>query len=57
MTATLDIEIPLSLSKVPRLELQKSISLLLQDYTEFDIHLLRKYMQIRDLPESRFINL
>lgn len=40
MTTTLDIDVPKGLSKMPRDDLQRSISLLLRDYTEFDIHLL-----------------
>lgn len=57
MTITLNIDIPKRLSKISHDELQKSLSWLLQDYTEFDLHLLQKHMQIRDLPESRFVNL
>ena len=57
MTITLSIDIPKKLSQVPRDELQKNISYLLQEYSELDIHLLTKYLQVRDLPDSRFVNL
>jgi len=56
-TALLDIEIPRTLAKVPHWDLQRSISLLLKDYTELDMRLLLWYMRVRDLPESRFVNL
>ncbi len=56
MSITLTIDVPKKLSGVSQDDLQRSISLLLQEYTEFDIHLLRKYMQVRNLPDSRFVS-
>lgn len=57
MTMTLDINVPQNLNWFSKSELQTIVSALLKDYNEMDLKLLKKYLEVKDLPNDSFINI
>jgi len=55
--ATISLEIPKKLDKISREVLIENLRAILEEYSEFDMHLLSKYILTKDLPNSRFVNL
>lgn len=56
MTTTLHIKTPSNI-KADSKTLEMVVNGILEDYTDFDITLMKKYMEAKNLPEERFINL
>ena len=55
--SVITLNIPKKLQNIDPEELKNQLQLILEDYTEFDLHLLEKHNKIKDLPADRFVNL
>ena len=42
---------------ISKTSLEQLINTILEDYTDFDIELMKKYVETKDLEESNFVNI
>ena len=54
---TINLEIPKKLNNISKEVLLENLKNIIEEYSEFDMYLLSKYIKTKDLPDSNFVNL